>query len=1132
MKKALVILFTLLFIFSPHILVKGISADSMAKTTINDSFKVIDKEFESLISELDKHTKNQIRQSYQKQKKKISENIEDKLKEKMQNSLKGVFRKNKNVKGYLLTRKYIKYEKHFSEALKIAEKIASGDDIGSVAWEAFESNFQKKALDAATTLFPPAKPIYYMLRFAYTEYEQLLKEIHDSSVKGLVKQMIADEQLHRLSGKLLDDHLLQVYLKFGKTMNKGIALEKNKNGQFQYQDKDQHNTMTIRYFMNNYGKKVYKHKNIQEQIGYNKSQPLHDQRKAVAFVMRQFYQQKVSPIVKKKTKAKTERKKLKSQLQRAKIIMKAVKENKVDIKIANEASEMLKTWIKEILPEYKEKPVKPNSVTAKKYFKDVSDQETRNEISNAYRKLNKRISKYLSTFNKSLHAVAKNDYGNPYNWHTKSIEFIGYRLKHRILKQLQLEAHILYQLEYLFEKNTFSSGLNSSLQIESSISRIDKLLSKPIIISKKVHQFDLQAPDLSKSIEQLDQAAEFYKAYKWELEAHLKKINAFPDMVNKDIENVKLIKYLGYKEKDDELQKTKQNAFNYYKKISNSINSAIMLTEQTIENVNNIETVIQEAIWEINDYEKDLEGFDDLLNNLNGTLQKIGQFKPSFSNANQFNTIASNYESQIDALFEQSAQIYDYANIPFPFDKEFITFIKSESLGSIEAEYNRFLSGKYHDVQQAIKKDNIKNQPKKFIQLSENKELNNFKYPLFEDRPLNMTQAKVTAARIKYEKKLNQWFKKAEQESVTIDNLSKKWNKDAKIINATQKQAKLQKNNVSLTPEFWKSKMEQSVASKNESIKKLNDMVSIFKTKKKYLIKEMKKAKSKIKSIDRTESKRIIRKKSQLRLMKLKAINTFQKKRSREIDTSKSYYNTYLRNDMGKAKAMYLYFTNVLKESLDKHNNAEQLFLEGFNGSDINKAENIFSEESDWLLKLTLAQAKMEEQLQPYIVNIDELKQYSESINTNRPIQDIINGKLDSDNDGIPDNKELDNSNNPIHGQSIITMQIASLSLGQWINLSTNLVSMGISATHEIGFDKYGRDGLHAGFFKYLGTAPNAAVPEKGYPSNAFAFNLNPNGVYAINFLDGYYAKIQIISYTPGTSIRFRYWFKTDGGIF
>jgi len=151
-------------------------------------------------------------------------------------------------------------------------------------------------------------------------------------------------------------------------------------------------------------------------------------------------------------------------------------------------------------------------------------------------------------------------------------------------------------------------------------------------------------------------------------------------------------------------------------------------------------------------------------------------------------------------------------------------------------------------------------------------------------------------------------------------------------------------------------------------------------------------------------------------------------------------------------------------------------------------------------------------------------------VDTDTSYQAIINGTLDSDRDGIADHVELEKSNSPIYGQSIIDYKTVTIPFNGSISFNS------AKSAHVMSFATYwfpqAVDTIHTSYFQYLGTNANVSIPVSGYTGAYFILDLSPGRVYAIDFLDGFYAKIQIMSYVPSTSIQLRYWYKTDGGVF
>lgn len=123
-----------------------------------------------------------------------------------------------------------------------------------------------------------------------------------------------------------------------------------------------------------------------------------------------------------------------------------------------------------------------------------------------------------------------------------------------------------------------------------------------------------------------------------------------------------------------------------------------------------------------------------------------------------------------------------------------------------------------------------------------------------------------------------------------------------------------------------------------------------------------------------------------------------------------SYFDSYLNNDIGKAKAMYLYLTRKMNKVNDNHDRIVMTF-QSYIGDQMDEASKVFAKETDLYFSSKTTYSELEENLREYFIQIEQLKESAQFIDTSRPIMEIVEGRLDSDHNGTPDDQELGGNN-------------------------------------------------------------------------------------------------------------------------
>ncbi len=154
-----------------------------------------------------------------------------------------------------------------------------------------------------------------------------------------------------------------------------------------------------------------------------------------------------------------------------------------------------------------------------------------------------------------------------------------------------------------------------------------------------------------------------------------------------------------------------------------------------------------------------------------------------------------------------------------------------------------------------------------------------------------------------------------------------------------------------------------------------------------------------------------------LDIMKMQHHLKISQQYHQDFSLAQSYFDIFLNNDIGKAKATFLYLTNRLQQVNSNH---EQLVtsFQSYQGKNMDEASKLFARETDLYFSNKKSYETMQEALSNDFVQIDQLKESAQFINMNKPIIEIVEGRLDSDNNGTPDDQELSGSNiSPIGNQ-------------------------------------------------------------------------------------------------------------------
>jgi hypothetical protein len=298
-----------------------------------------------------------------------------------------------------------KEKDNISKALEIGRKIIKGEDLSKIILDELESFVEQKLIAGFSVWVPGIGQIYGMIRFAWSEYQQMLAEIHQSSIKGMAKQMVHDEFLHTKKGAERDEYILHKYLKFNEVLSKGVAVTREPGGQVRFVDLEEHNTFTIRYFMDKYGKSISTHPNFQKNIGWDPQKPLHLQKDAVSWVMRYFYIKEVLPVVQGKRKISAKKQDIKKQVASLEAIEESLFDQKYDHKLASEISKQFKKWIKaNIDPQMKSKKTKFKMPSSKVSLRKLTN-KTRLQVQKKTRIELAKIEKIMASVDKKVNDV-------------------------------------------------------------------------------------------------------------------------------------------------------------------------------------------------------------------------------------------------------------------------------------------------------------------------------------------------------------------------------------------------------------------------------------------------------------------------------------------------------------------------------------------------------------------------------------------------------------------------------------------------------------------------------------------------------------------------------------------------------
>jgi hypothetical protein len=151
-------------------------------------------------------------------------------------------------------------------------------------------------------------------------------------------------------------------------------------------------------------------------------------------------------------------------------------------------------------------------------------------------------------------------------------------------------------------------------------------------------------------------------------------------------------------------------------------------------------------------------------------------------------------------------------------------------------------------------------------------------------------------------------------------------------------------------------------------------------------------------------------------LFRMKQLSLTQKLYNNDFKTTATFFKIYLNKDMGRAKSLYLYLTNRLNQVNQTHENIVNIF-QAYEGKEIDSASLVFTEETNLYFNSKATYENIQHLLRERYVFIDQLKENAQFVDTTRSILEIIEGRLDSDHDGTPDNVELSgNESSPING--------------------------------------------------------------------------------------------------------------------
>ena len=998
--------------------------------------------------------------------------------------------KSKGLSTGLSTIKKIHENKDgFTKALGYIEILYSSDEpLKDSASKFFEDYAEQEMLAMATYLIPGAN-LYYAAGKAFHTYIQALDEaIHASNEKTLTKLLLNDPQIWSLQGKQRDDYFLSSYLRVDPTTMTSMSAD--------------FNTVKIRAFFGERGQNIAKtDNNFKQTIGWEEKswldssrKSLHEQRIAVLYIFRDFLLKVVKPIKDKEIETARLKKALMDQALAVKTMLdKELSDSKMNRLREEEYSRILAQF------EAREKPKLDNEIKTETELKSVRD-----TIAPVTAPPEKPPADYFAIKQAAYDAKIKalNDISKEFStWQTthrtSTKYFSNFNFDH--YNQLDAVGDIKVELQSLGNGNIFSF-YQPNLRYyskESDTAQLDNY-------EKKIDDENTAMTDAIN-----------------ELQSQLDQIKTFQTKANS-------VGFVGHTEFDLRISNAKKYLLDTIIRSQVGRENQIIIMENTQSSYAVINEDIRKSKDQVLDYAREVEKFTERAEGLKQAhLEKQSFSYGNMDNLNALSREKEKYAKLIEDIYDKTKKLFSEYNIPFYIKKETMESQQEDTM-FLDKAYDYYYQNEINSYMQKIEANkNMQLDFRQLMTITNYSIFDNKEYPLYKNRPFFMPQSEVMDERQKFESDLDDFITKANSEKNLITTFLSTWEEYKKgllqVLGAYYDQNSITGYNPGKSIYDFIKKTDSKAASYSEYLKKYDAAVNAYK-------KKLQKAKSEAVKIDKEEEQRFFNERSRRQLMDITGINYTQQMTLTDCRQGKRYFPIYLATDIGRAKTVYLYLYSKLQTSITDHREIEKLVTQPFTPADQAAARREFSKETDTYLEIRTIVKQLENDLKTKSTQVAQLKDNVKSIDDSKPIEDIINGRLDSDNDGVPDSTELAAGTDPVNGNDSsggILHNTTTIPAGSCFNFASGAIEGWTAARGQL---YYGGGQIEtAGSVDITGTD---TIPSSGYSGGGWGdiTVLTVGKKYALRWDSNYYGKFHITGNSGGLTIE--YWYNPSGGVF
>lgn len=994
--------------------------------------------------------------------------------------------------------KIIENENAFYGALDYVENLVKKDGILLDAGiDFFKAYADSQMIALVQTLIPGANVCYIALKTYQALIDDLNSHIYASNTKTFISLFLKDPNIWNLKGKQRVDYFLQSYLQI------------NPETMYVKPTSAMNNVTKMRGFFIAHGNEITKGGQMNKDVmGWEEKswlssdrKSLLQQRTAISFVFRDFLLRQVLPIKKSQEEAKKKQEELKQQVVLIKKVMsQELSKSRLESQFKSQASTLVAEWEKKeskILNLNIERDTQILSNQGKKSPKTNPPEKASNEYYDRKQAAYDIRVKQIQTVSKKI-ATWKKD---------KRLRGITLPSPESLtrLKLLNADAYIQNRISNIANnRNLFSAWIN---KIDFNDASKQQMIST---IEKYEENLDENNDELNDMIITLEDGIRAMESFYSEVSA---------------------VSYVGLtgldasiKHKKDSVMASLLYTIAHYKKLKDK-------NEAEEDYYREYQDEADDAMDNVLDYAQALDRYNSKIEPSIATNKKLNDFgSGKIDSLTALSSQRDQWQGLVENHFRSLKSFFEVFNEPFPIDEGDLDLKKSDT-GFLDRQYERYFQRQLSIYIERIEKDKeMKILGHKLKAVPYAGTVKALEYPVFENRSFYMSQTDVNNARKLIEDTFKEIEKNAGKDKSLIQAYQRKWMAYKKGLLALWGTYISQQCFTKYSPEKTikpiMKKYAGFLSGYLSMIEKYDKAVKEYK-------KKLVKAKSRAKKVDAEEKKRFFKEFSRRKIMTLSQIINIQRFALTDFRQAKRYFPIYLATDIGKAKTLYLYLFSKMNDISKTDADAKQLYSSSaYTAQDKQTARQLFSKELDVYLEMKAILRRLEKDLKTKTTDVSKLKDHVSSIDTTKPIEDIINGRLDSDGDGISDSEELAKGTDPANGDdgddSGFITGTRTLSGSGGFNISTGQPEGWSASKGQIFWTSSQIETANG----YVDITSTRVTPSSGYDTGS-SNNINPiqGRLYALYWNGGYYGKIEILSIS-GSTLQFKYWYKIAGGTF